>query len=79
MMNAGSAFGARAAWHGAFNTAWIRTQVDLADFASRNVTFRFNFGSDSSVAGQGWWVDDVRVYYGSSCALDALFANGFEP
>lgn len=81
VMNASGAFGAVPAWHGNFNTAWIRTAVDLTDFAGRSVTFRLRFGADSSVAGTGWWVDDIRVYFGSSCSsiADGLFANGFEP
>jgi hypothetical protein len=81
VMSGGSPFGAVNAWHGNFNTAWIRTTVDLADFAGRSVTFRLRFASDSSVAGTGWWVDDIRVYYGSSCSAvaDLLFTNGFEP
>jgi lysyl endopeptidase len=81
LMSGSGAFGAVAAWHGSFNTAWIRTQVDLADFADRSVSFRFRFGSDSSVSGAGWWIDDIRVYSGTSCSsiADALFGNGFEP
>ena len=61
--------------------AWIRSAVDLSDFVSRTVSFRFRFGSDSSVAGSGWWIDDVRVYYGSECSVfnpDVVLANGFE-
>lgn len=80
-MNGAGAFGARAAWHGSFNTAWLRTTVDLADFGGRSVTFRFRFGADSSVAGTGWWIDDIRVFTGSACSgiADAVFAHGFEP
>jgi hypothetical protein len=80
-MDADGAFGARAAWHGRFNSAWVRTVVDLSDFSGRNVTFRFRFGSDTSVSGTGWWIDDIRVFAGSACLAtpDAVFANGFEP
>jgi len=81
VMAAGGAFGAVNAWHGSFNAAWIRTTVDLTDFAGRSVTWRLRFGADISVAGTGWWVDDIRVYFGSSCSsiADVLFTNGFEP
>lgn len=82
-MNNSGAFGAVAAWHGAFNTAWIRSAVNLADFSGRNVTFRFRAGADSSVGrtNGGWWIDDVRVFYGSVCnsGVDAIFEDGFEP
>lgn len=80
VMSASGAFGAVPAWHGAFNTAWIRSAVDLTDFAGRNVNFRFRFGADTSVAGLGWWIDDVRVYFGSVCTeiTDRLLYDGFE-
>ena len=70
--------GGRQAWAGD-NTAWEEVRVDLSDFAGSSIYLRFRFGSDSSVADQGWWVDDVRVYYGSSCIqANLIFADGFE-
>lgn len=80
-MSESGAFGARAAWHGSFNTTWIRSAVNLSDFVSRTVSFRFRFGSDISIGGSGWWIDDVRVYYGSVCSVidpDVLHRDGFE-
>lgn len=80
-MNSTGAFGAVPAWHGNFNAAWIRTVVNLADFAGRTVSFRFRFGSDVSLAVTGWWIDDVRIYYGSTCQAanpDQVYQNGFE-
>lgn len=83
-MNSAGAFGARAAWHGAFNTAWKRTAVNLADFNGLSVKFRLRSGTDNSVVGAtptGWWIDDIRIYYGSSCtssASDVIFRNGFD-
>lgn len=41
--------------------AWRLVQVDLSDFASLSIKFRFRFGADSSVPGVGWRIDDVRV------------------
>ncbi|MEO8670651.1 MAG: hypothetical protein ABI411_04995 [Tahibacter sp.] len=79
-MNANGAFGAVIAWHGDFSTAWTRSSVDLADFLGRSVTFRFHFKSDTSVDRTGFWLDDIRLYYGSACsASDLIFANGFQP
>ncbi|UXI66369.1 fibronectin type III domain-containing protein [Tahibacter amnicola] len=81
-MQSGGVFGARTAWHGDFNTAWIRSRVDLSAFANTNALFRFRFASDTSVASTGFWVDDVRVFYGSTCTStlpEVIFANGFEP
>lgn len=79
-MSSNGAFGAVAAWHGNVNSAWLRSAVDLADFAGQNVRFRFRFGSDTSLAGTGWWIDDVRVYAGSICTeiTDRLLYDGFE-
>lgn len=80
-MNGSGAFGARTAWHGDFNANWIRSSVDLSAFAGTSVKFRFHFKSDTSVARTGFWLDDVRLYYGSACATtlpDAIFANGFQ-
>jgi hypothetical protein len=71
--------GGRPAWTGNSST-FVRTEADLTDFAGRSVTFRWRFGSDSSVASTGWYVDDVRLFYGSTCipAGAPLFQDGFE-
>jgi hypothetical protein len=79
-MNANGAFGARTAWHGG-SSGWRRVAVDLADFANRNVNFRFRFKSDVSLTATdpGVWIDDIRVFYGSACNTpDAIFEDGFE-
>jgi len=81
IMDPDGAFGGVAAWHGV-NTTWTRVAVNLADFAGRTVTFRFRAASDGSVAGTGWWIDDVRLLAGSACTFnqpDAIFADDFEP
>lgn len=76
-----NANGARTAWHGGFGTAWIRSRVDLSAFAGTSAKFRFRFKSDLPVARQGFWLDDVRLFYGSACTSglpDEIFKNGFE-
>lgn len=80
-MNANGAWGTRRSWHGDFSTEWIRSSVNLSAFAGTSAKFRFHFKSDSSVARTGFWLDDVRLYYGSACAngVDQIFKNGFEP
>jgi len=42
-------------------SAWSRVRCDLGAFANSNVRFRWVFASDSSVQGQGWFIDDVRT------------------
>ena len=38
------------------------SRVDLSDFAGQTVELRFRLGSDRSSGGQGWYIDDIRVY-----------------
>ncbi|HVF89165.1 MAG TPA: S8 family serine peptidase [Blastocatellia bacterium] len=35
--------------------------IDLSSFAGKTVTIRFRIGTDSTVKGLGWYVDDVRL------------------
>ena len=37
------------------------TLVDLNSYAGQNVLIRFRMASDTSVNGNGWYVDDVRI------------------
>lgn len=55
---------------------WKRVRVDLAGFSSLSIRFRFRFGADSSVAGIGWRVDDVRIL--NAAGTTALFADDLE-
>lgn len=41
------------------SSGWSRVRFDLAAYASHNVRFRWTFASDSSIQGQGWFIDDV--------------------
>jgi uncharacterized repeat protein (TIGR01451 family) len=41
--------------------AYLQTVVDLSSFESDHVRFRFRMGTDSSIGGVGWRVDDVEV------------------
>jgi hypothetical protein len=47
--------------------------VNLADFAGQSVRFRYRMGSDQSVAGTGWWVDDVSIVESTACAAAGPF------
>ena len=66
----------RSAWVGD-NMAFEQVIVDLADFVGQSVAFRWRFGSDSSIAVTGWWVDDVDVVKVNACS-NAIFIDGFE-
>ncbi len=69
----GNALIGRRAWSGSINTTG-QVIVDLPAAATgKNVQFRWRFGSDSSTASTGWYIDSVQVYsVSSSCAsIDA--------
>ncbi|MFC1851858.1 hypothetical protein ACFL27_16830 [candidate division CSSED10-310 bacterium] len=50
----------RDAWSGA-SMGYLKTMVNLSDFAGSSVYFRWRMGCDSSVSDVGWAVDDVQV------------------
>jgi Zn-dependent metalloprotease len=45
-----------------------RTRLNLSSLAGQSVRFRFRFGTDTSVAGAGWIIDNVGLY---SCPVNA--------
>ena len=45
-------------WSGSFS--WTEAVFDLSQYTG-SAKFRFVFGSDGYVSGEGWYVDDVRV------------------
>ncbi|MDQ1347848.1 MAG: family serine peptidase, partial [Acidobacteriota bacterium] len=62
------------AWCGA--TSYGQTIADISAYAGLTAQFRLRLGSDSSVTGPGWDVDDVVV---QSCVADTMpFLDGFE-
>lgn len=68
----GNPLGGTNAWWGFQD--WTRSMVNLSALAGQSVRFRFRLGTDSVVADEGWYIDDVTV---TSCA-DRIFADGFE-
>ncbi len=61
-----SPIGGRSAWSGNSN-GFVLTEVDLSDFAGNDIQLRWRLGCDSSVAGNGWWIDDIAVTAASDC------------
>jgi hypothetical protein len=39
---------------------FVKTTINLSAYANQSVKFRFRFGSDASVAGTGWYIDDIQ-------------------
>jgi subtilisin family serine protease len=55
-----SPIGDRAAFSGN-SGGYIETLVDLGSYSGQEVYIRFRMASDSSVSGNGWYVDDVSL------------------
>jgi Zn-dependent metalloprotease len=51
------------------------TKMDLATLAGKTVAFRFRIGTDNSVSGLGWFIDDVRIYMVQAAAVDTADLN----
>jgi hypothetical protein len=58
---------------------WENYIIDLNAWAGQTVQFRWRVGTDSSVAANGWHLDDIKV---QACETkekdDTLFRDGFE-
>lgn len=61
----GSPIGGRAAFSGN-SGGYVKTLVDLDSYPGQDVYIRFRMASDSSVTGNGWYVDDVSLVGGVS-------------
>ena len=43
---------------------WTNVTFSLAEYAGREVQFRFRFGSDDNTTGEGWYLDDFVIESG---------------
>jgi extracellular elastinolytic metalloproteinase len=41
---------------------YVNTLIDLGGYAGTSALFRFRFGSDAFVGGNGWYIDDVEIH-----------------
>jgi carboxypeptidase T len=44
-------------------TAWIQEDIDLACFSDHSILLRFVLSSDRYNEYDGWYIDDIRIYY----------------
>jgi hypothetical protein len=59
--SSGNPLSGRQAFHGN-SGGFFKTTINLSSYVNQaNVKFRFRFGSDQSVGGQGWWIDDILI------------------
>ena len=66
-LDSGNALGARQAWSGN-NGGFTTVIVNLpAAAAGQSVQFRWRTGTDTGVAGTGWWVDSIAITAPSCC------------
>ena len=54
---------------------WTSSVANISAFAGQIAQFRFRLASDTSVAREGWYVDDVSV---QGCSSNLIFVDGFE-
>jgi subtilisin-like proprotein convertase family protein len=60
-LNTGAPIGGRPAFNGNSGASFEKTTINLASFAGQTVSIRFRFGSDGSVGGTGWFIDDILM------------------
>ncbi|WP_376692829.1 choice-of-anchor J domain-containing protein [Wenzhouxiangella sp. EGI_FJ10409] len=73
----GNPLGGNPGWCGDPRDAWERYSVDLSNWAGEDVSFRWRFGTDSSISQYGWHVDSVEVK-ACEAAQPIIFEDRFE-
>jgi len=73
--------GGQSAWSGDNGATMTEVVADLSSYAGTTAHIRFRMGCDSSVSGDGWYIDDVTVtgaecepWEGSTPTIDAALA-----
>jgi hypothetical protein len=61
----------RQGWCGS-SVIFSQVVLDLSSFAGQNVLFRFRQGTDTFIAHDGWWIDDVSVSYTGACSTATI-------
>lgn len=59
-MDATTLLSGRRAWSGSSNEQFIRTKVNMSNYANQNVKIRFRYITDVGTNLEGWYVDDIR-------------------
>ena len=54
---------------------WELEDIDLAQYSSNSIKLKFELRSDSWVEGDGWYVDDIKIYYYGPVPVEL---SGFE-
>ena len=64
----GGAWTTLAQYSGSLST-WTQVTIDLSAYSGQSLALRFQFTSDSSVVGDGWYIDDVELEGASTFAM----------
>ena len=57
---------------------WTKEEIDLSEFANEQILIKFILVSDSYVEFDGWYIDDISVYYYTlTDAEDEIIPNDF--
>ena len=77
--NPDSAISGRRAFSGS-SGGYIQTLVSLSNFVNRDVVIRWRFATDALVGGDGWYVDNVRLFgnYHSITNKACILSNSSE-
>jgi len=63
-------------------TTYAAFTADLSAWAGQDATLRWEFSSDGSETGDGWWIDEISItdvaVPGSCSASGLIFSDGFE-
>jgi len=51
-------------------TNWVKEEISLSQYISSQVKIRFELRSDVAVQKDGWYVDDIGIFYYSSNAIE---------
>ncbi len=46
-----------------FQPDWVREDIDLSEFSEKSILLRFVLSSDDYLEYDGWYIDDIRIYY----------------
>ncbi|HAI84701.1 MAG TPA: hypothetical protein DCL43_13635 [Chitinophagaceae bacterium] len=57
--------------------SFVNTIVNLRDFTGQSIRFRFRFASDNGTAGEGWYIDNIRLVSESAVYNKAELFNAF--
>ncbi|MCK4640370.1 MAG: immune inhibitor A [Candidatus Marinimicrobia bacterium] len=63
-------------YHG-FQTNWIQEDIDLSAYQDRQILLRFFLKSDNYIEYDGWYIDDISIYYYSVSGIESQSLTDF--